>query len=330
MSRPAGVPRWGTFSGRRPGGRLRGAETGRKGFFSGGPGQPAPLRSKKMRKEIVQKISNLPALPAILAKIVSTIDDPNSSAEDLENIIRYDMVLTGKLLAAANSAYYSFRQEITTVSRAVVAIGFEEVRNLCVGICMMGFLHPTAFKNRERAQSLWLHSLAVAEGAALLAENTTEVKPDQAYAAGLLHDIGKVVIEAFFPNEVEALKYMVEKKRIPYREAEEQLEIQHDKIGLMLARNWKMPAMLREAVGKHHNMSGNLDYFQMVPTVHMADYLVHILNFSSQYRVAPPEVHPLALEALGLGKAQLKKAGLILNGRREKIISVWNKLVDND
>ena len=283
-----------------------------------------------MRQDIVNKISNLPPLPAILTKIVSTIDDPDSSAGDLEEIIRHDMVLTGKLLAVANSSGYAFRQEITTVSRAVVALGFEEVRNLCVGICMMGFLHPSVFKNQERVRSLWLHSLAVAEGASLLAGKVSGVRPDQAYAAGLLHDIGKVVIEAYFPGEVSSLIHLVEDKKVPYREAEARLEIKHDVIGLMLAHNWNLPPVLSETIGHHHELSEDLACFQTAATVHMADFLVHLLNFSCLYRVAPPRVNPLALENLGLDKVGLKEAGKAISERREKIVSIWNKLADGD
>ena len=221
-----------------------------------------------MRDDLVNKIRNLPALPTILTRIVSTIEDPHSSASDLEQIIQHDLVLTSKLLAVANSANYSFRQEITTVSRAVVSIGFEEVRNLCVGICMMGFLHPSVFGDKERAQLLWLHSLAVAEGASLLAEGQEEVRPDQAFAAGLLHDIGKVVIEAYFHKEVSALQHLVEDRQVPYQEAEKSLEIEHDKIGHLLARNWKLPSILSEAIGCHHKPGPGLVNLRMVSTVH--------------------------------------------------------------
>ena len=281
-----------------------------------------------MREELVKKIRNLPPLPTILSRIVETIEDPNSSASDLEEIIRHDTALTGKLLAVANSASYSFRQEVTTVSRAVVSIGFEEVRNLCVGICMMGFLHPSVFGHKERAQSLWLHALAVAEAASLMARGQDRVKPDQAFAAGLLHDIGKVVSEAYFHNEVNALHQLVEERRIPYQEAEKSQGIEHDKLGLLLGRNWRLPPVLNEAIGRHHRLGADLAYPEMVSTVHLADYLAYTLDFPCQYRTTPPEIDEEGLAALGIDRQGLDEAGRTLGRRRNKIVSVWNKLLE--
>ena len=122
---------------------------------------------------------------------------------------------------------------------------------------MMGFLHPSVFGNKERAQSLWLHALAVAEAASLMAREQDRVKADQAFAAGLLHDIGKVVSEAYFHNEVNALRELVEERRVPYQEAEKSLEIEHDKMGLLLGRNWKLPPVLNEAIGRHHRLGAD-------------------------------------------------------------------------
>lgn len=190
-----------------------------------------------------------------MSKIVATLDNPHSSAGDLERIIRHDQALTAKLLAVANSAYYGFRHEITTVRRAVVGVGYGEVRNLVMGMSLLGFLHPSTFQNKEIAENLWLHSLAVSECCRILGKETGLFEQESAFTAGLLHDIGKVVLAAFFPEDVEQLKYTIEKEGLSFREGERQLEMEHDRVGGSLADHWELPPMLVEVITRHHSPS---------------------------------------------------------------------------
>ena len=120
----------------------------------------------------------------------------------------------------------------------------------------------------------------------------------------------------------------MEERRIPYQEAEKSQGIEHDKLGLLLGRNWRLPPVLNEAIGRHHRLGADLAYPEMVSTVHLADYLAYTLDFPCQYRTTPPEIDEEGLAALGIDRQGLDEAGRTLGRRRNKIVSVWNKLLE--
>jgi putative nucleotidyltransferase with HDIG domain len=280
-----------------------------------------------MKKGIINKIRSIPTLPNILSQIIRTLDDPHSSAADLEKIIRNDQALTTKLLAVANSAYYGFRHQITTVRRAVVAVGFSEVRNICLGLSLLGFLHPSTFRDREFAEALWLHSLAVSEAARILAESTKAAEPAQAFTAGLLHDIGKVVSAAFLPDEMESLRGKVDGGST-YREAERALELSHQDVGRQLCEYWDLPPMLVEAVGRHHAPSDRLAFFPMVAVVSGADYLARQAGIGFSGDPGEPKLHPGALKGMDTSRATIEACSRQLTRNRESVEFYMSQLLN--
>jgi putative nucleotidyltransferase with HDIG domain len=282
------------------------------------------------KKDILKKTRNIPTLPAVLAKIIATLDDPRSSAGDMEKIIRHDQALTTKLLAVANSAYYGFRQEITSVSRAVVAMGFNEVRNLCMGLSLMGFLDPRTFRDPKLAQRLWLHALAVSEGSLIAARWSGCTDAEVSFTAGLLHDIGKVVIAAFFPDDLEELRKLMAEKGVVLSQAEKDLGLSHEEVGKAVARHWELPAVLTEVIGMHHKPRASLDYFSMVSVVHVADYIAHGVGFGDGYRTDQVELNLQALEGMNVDKAMIKHCAKDLISRQGAVVELWSKMVDAD
>lgn len=282
-----------------------------------------------MPNKYIKKIRNLPTLPSILAKLISTLDDPRSTARDLEEILRHDQSMTSKLLSVANSAYYAFRHSITTVRRAAVAIGFAEVRNICMGLSLMSFLHPGSFRNREAAESLWLHSLMTAEGAKVVAGQSGKQDQDIAFTAGLLHDMGKVVLAAFFPEDVEYLgRYMAEKE-VTYSQAEFELEMDHQTVGRALANNWRLPPLFAEVMGRHHLPTPYQPYSEVNATVHVANYLAHDLGFGDAYDTDAHELEPQSLEIVGISQVRLELVREKLDERREKVFHLWENLMSS-
>jgi putative nucleotidyltransferase with HDIG domain len=280
-----------------------------------------------MLKGFQHKVRNLPTLPSILGQIIGLLEQPNSSAADIERVLKHDQALTTKLLAMANSAYYAFQFEVTTVRRAVVAVGYNEVRNLCMGLSLMGFLKPSVFRDRQMASQLWLHSLAVSLAAKLLAQKSRGLDPEVAYTAGLLHDIGKVVLAAFYPDEVDKLQQLLARGGKPFAETEHELELSHTEVGKILAEHWKLPAVLVQVISRHHTPHSNLEYFQIVSAVHAADYLAHGLGFRDGYRPEAPKLNPKALEGLGMDIAQFKECAQVVANRREQIEDLWKQML---
>jgi putative nucleotidyltransferase with HDIG domain len=280
-----------------------------------------------MQNRFVRGIRYVPTLPSVLSQILAMLNDENSSARDLESIIVNDQALSSKVLAVANSAYYGFRHQILTVTRAVVALGYEEIRNICLGASLMGFLHPSSFRNQNAAELLWLHSLTVADAAMLVAERLDKSQREAAFTAGLLHDLGKVVLAAFFPDEAEAVKQLMLKENLPYREAEKALDMDHGQVGQALAEHWDLPQQLGEVMGFHHVPHAGLLCYPMVATVHVADYLARSIGLGHSGNPDRPELLPQVLGKLDISRPQLSELRGQLDSRRVVIIDLWQAMV---
>ncbi len=280
-----------------------------------------------MQNRFVRGIRYVPTLPTVLSQILALLNKENSSAQDLEAIIVHDQALSSKVLAVANSAYYGFRHQILTVTRAVVALGYEEIRNICLGASLMGFLHPSSFRNQNAAELLWLHSLTVADGAALVAQRLDKSHRDAAFTGGLLHDLGKVVLAAFFPDETAALKELMTRENLPYRQAEKALDMDHGQVGEALAAHWDLPQQIGEAMGHHHLPHAGLLCYPMVATVHVADYLARTINLGHSGNSDRPEVLPQVLNKLNLSQVALNDLQGRLDARRVAIIELWQTMI---
>lgn len=256
------------------------------------------------------------------------LDDESSSAGDLEGIIQHDQALSSKVLSVANSAYYGFKHDIDTVRRAVVALGYEEIRNICLGAGLMGFLHQSTFRDQEFARQLWLHSLAVAEGARIVAVMTKSDSVDRAFTGGLLHDLGKVVCAAFFPDDQEALRDLMEREGMPYREAEVALGMEHWEIGLALARHWELPPPLAQVMGYHHHVKKNLEFLNLVAMIHLADGVVKELGIGDSGDQVLHDFQPEALAILADPDRDLDNIRREMANRREAVEWLWSNMVD--
>lgn len=280
-----------------------------------------------MQQRFIRGIRYLPTLPTVLAQILALLNDEKSSARDMEHIITHDQSLSSKVLTVANSAYYGFRHKIVTVRRAVVALGYEEIRNICLGASLMGFLHPSTFKNKQYAELLWLHSVCAADASRIVSNATKSCETDIAFTAGLLHDLGKVVLAAFFPEEVDALRDLMEKENLGYRQAEYAQDMDHAQIGKALCEYWDLPPQLVEGVGYHHDMHSGLDFYSVPATVHVGDFLARESQLGDSGNTDEPEVKERALKKLGLENSMLEACRAELDGRRAKIVSLWQMLL---
>ncbi|KMY69061.1 hypothetical protein AAU61_05905 [Desulfocarbo indianensis] len=277
----------------------------------------------------IKQIRSLPTLPNVMNQIIHTLDDPNSSAADLERIIRNDQAITTKLLAVANSAYYGFQHEITTVRRAAVAVGFNEVRNICLGLTLMGFLHPSTFADRRAAEMLWLHSLAASEAARILALRSRACEPSQAFTAGLLHDIGKVIMAAFVPDKAKSVLDYVSQEGCGYLEAESALEFSHENMGRDLAGFWDLPPVLMQAIGRHHSLEKEMGHLPLVAVIHAADFLARDLALGDSGNGDAPVLSPLALPAMGMDLAALDDCRRELRDLAPKIREQWEGMMQS-
>jgi len=258
---------------------------------------------KHISSSVLQGIKALPTLPQVLNQILSTLEDEKSSASDLEKVIRQDQALCSQLLSVANSAYYGFMAKITTLRRAVVVLGMSEVRKICLGAGIFNLFNRSRVKDFKLVEEQWAHSLAVAEGARILASRTRKADPEQAFTGGLLHDLGKLALAAYFPEELKAVRQLAAAKDIGAQEAESILGVDHEDLGISLAEHWHLPPMLSEVMGRHHEPYPGLTYLELVAAVHVADCLAHEICSGDDNQNFVP--YPEAVKALDLDEEGL-------------------------
>ncbi len=273
------------------------------------------------------RIERLPTLPAVLANLFRALDDDHSSAQDIEKILEHDQSTTSKLLSVANSAYYGLRHEVTSIARAVVVLGLEEVRSICMGLVLSSMLHPHGFADQESAAQLWRHALAVQQAARALAGRCQGVSKDVALTAGLLHDLGWVVLMAYRPETWARLRASLAEEGLSLDQAEERLGFSHQEAGLALARHWDLPPVLAESLGWHHRPTATLPHFQVTGLVHLADLLAGGLGQGPWHWACPVDCPPWLGGALGLNAAQWRACQDEMQGRAGEMEALWTTLL---
>lgn len=246
--------------------------------------------------ELVQtKIKDLPPLPLVVQKLVQTLDDDKSSAEDVMKVLSSDQALASKVLKLVNSSFYGLSGEISTPSRAVVILGFAAIRNLAVGLSVAKFMSLGG--NSERLSRFWDHSITVAAACQVLAKQTGYPDAEEAFIAGLLHDIGQVVLGIALPQEYRKLLDGDPRELLAAEEST--IGIGHAKAGQMLLKHWRLPRNLTSAIRYHHNAKifcGDKD--PLVSLVALADSIANVHGVDHE-RPLPPAEFTALLQVTG-------------------------------
>jgi len=222
--------------------------------------------------DIVQKVEELPALPNITHKVLKLTSDPKTTIPELSEVITKDQVLTAKVLRMANSAYYGYARRIYSINEAVVILGFGTIRSLVLAASVYNVMDKEFQGYFLPKGDLWKHSMSTALTARSLARRTGYELPDQAFIAGLLHDIGKTVLNTYMTSAFLSVINKVNEEKIPFMEAERQiLGFDHAVVGARVAEKWNLPEILVEAIAKHHCPREAINNPKLTSIVHVAD-----------------------------------------------------------
>ncbi|MBD3218217.1 MAG: HDOD domain-containing protein [candidate division Zixibacteria bacterium] len=230
--------------------------------------------------DLISSIDNLPTPPVVFSRINESISNPNSSAYQIASIISEDPAMSAKILRLSNSAFYGIRNEITSVKQAIITIGLEAIRSLVLSTSVFD-----AFKtNPEFAQQqdqFWRHSLAVASACRVIARRVSAdwiQDTDKVFSAGMLHDIGKLVLLAYFPYEWEKIKKQMKDSQAKPTEVEKQiLGYTHTDLGAALADRWNLPEVLHDAIAFHHKPLESPLKDSLAPLVFCGNFLSDML-----------------------------------------------------
>ncbi|VAX12482.1 HD domain protein [hydrothermal vent metagenome] len=222
-------------------------------------------------QDLVTGVIRLVSLPEVCLRVNEMMEDPATSAKALGQVISRDTGLTARLLKIVNSSFYGFPSKIETVSRAVTVIGLRELRGLVLAASAVETFSkiPTEVLNRVH---FWRHSVYCGVVAQLVAEECKVLHSERLFVAGLLHDIGKLIIAHRLPEQMKTIKERVAtEQRFDYEIEQQELGFDHADVGGALLREWKMPPTLCDAVYFHHHPSDATESLMDAAIIHLAN-----------------------------------------------------------
>ncbi|MFH1068811.1 MAG: HDOD domain-containing protein [Candidatus Glassbacteria bacterium] len=270
------------------------------------------IQTERLRK-ITETIINLPTLPTVVAKMVELIDDPKSSARSLSRLIKTDQVLTARMLRLSNSAYYGFPNPITSINLAIVVLGFDTIKNLGLSVSVISRLaRATSDEELLDYTRFWEHSVAVAVASRMLARlHGFRALESEAFVAGLIHDIGKVILSQYQTANYSRCLHLVAEKEILLARAEEEVfGVTHAEVGAWLAHRWNLPPTLTEAIRLHHlPLTARVNPL-LTAIVHFADILARAARIGNGGDPLVPPFYRGVLHSLPLRLDEHNKADL--------------------
>lgn len=224
-------------------------------------------------------VKDIPPLPAIVPRVMAVLNNPNSSVTELSKMLGSDQAIASKLLRLSNSAFYGFSKHIGTIQDAVVLLGFKTIKGLIYALSLYSSFSGRVGGYGLDKGDLWRHSLCAAYVAQSISSKTMLGNSEQAFVAGLMHDIGKTILGQFIsdgsinPGDYTnggASNFVNLEERI--------LGVSHPEIGAKVCEKWNLPEELLEAVRYHHTPSEYDGDNPLVPIVHLADAVCLILG----------------------------------------------------
>lgn len=250
---------------------------------------------------VMGKIHRLPSLPTVVMDLLASMTQEEIDIDILSKKIATDQVLTAKTLKVANSTFYGMPRQVATVNEAIAVLGFHTIRNLVTTTAMMNGIQADTHRGFD-VLHFWRHSIATAVCANAVATEIGQQK-SQAYTAGLLHDIGRLVLATQFPMEYDQAMDYRSTHDCSVMEAETvSMGLDHAAVGEALAQHWRFPPAMQQAIAQHH-LPATISPLGLI--VHMADAIAHALDLSGNEDDLVPPLDIVAFTALALSDSAL-------------------------
>jgi putative nucleotidyltransferase with HDIG domain len=276
----------------------------------------------------IRNIKNLPTLPVIVSRVLEVAVDSGSSANELAEIVSRDMSVSAKVLNLANSAFYGFARRITTIPQAVVVLGFDTVRSLALSVSVFETLSQADQEVSFDREAFWVHSIGCGTAARVVAKELGFRDTGTFFVAGLLHDLGKVILDTYF-NELyqEVVEDMVEEERSALDAETDILDIDHAEVGGWLAARWKFPEVLVNPIATHHNpMAAEEEFFKESLIVHLANIVTKREGIGLCYETDIPDPSDLVNSELKISQDQIQSLSEKLREEKDQITEFFSQL----
>lgn len=251
-------------------------------------------------KKLLGRIQGLPTLPAMLVKINQLLLNPRTSAKEVAQLITSDPAIASKVLRVVNSSFYGFPNRITTVTHAIVILGFNTIKSIVLSSSIFDVFKKETKSSFDR-EAFWKHSVAVGATSKVVANRVGEKSVEELFLAGLLHDIGKIVLDHFLhPAFLEILKDAQERKVMLCEAERKKFGFTHGEIGAWMFAQWNLSKSLIDTVRCHHNPSITRKHKKQAAIVHLADILVRAIGYGDGVDRYIPPLDEDAWKELGL------------------------------
>jgi putative nucleotidyltransferase with HDIG domain len=242
------------------------------------------------QESLLQAIQDLPVLSPVVGRIAQVVSNPESSVTAVVDALKLDPVVSGKVLKLANSAYVGIPRTISSVKNAVVLLGQKRIHSLVLATTVLASFKPGAHLPFSLYR-YWKHSITVAMIAESIARHLKRYGPidtEDVISAGMLHDIGKLVVGTWNAAALESTVRRSISENIPFYSVED-ASVSHTVAGGVLCDRWNFPQSLKSAIVFHHAPEKAAEFRRCASIVHMADAMAHIIGFSTFEREAIPQ-----------------------------------------
>ncbi len=244
-------------------------------------------------KGLLNKFTTAKTLPHITIQLTKLISDENSTMQDFEKMIKMDPTLVLRILRGANSPYYGLRQKVNSISRAVVVIGINNLRNMIVTEGLKELFKDKNNGNTFSRNRLWLHCAAVSICSKMIMERIFGLNGEDAFLCGILHDIGMIVEDQTAPDLFSQVCNTYDDSSKPITDYEKEiLGTDHCKIGYLLAKDWQLPVEIQESIHHHHKILDHVSSSSITGVIQLAEYVVTQLDYTAipgmSAKLSPP------------------------------------------
>lgn len=223
---------------------------------------------KQYVDEALKKITAIATLPEVTSKIIATVEDPKASASTLHKIVSHDPALATRILKVVNSAFYGLPGQIGSIERAIVLLGLNAVKNIAVAASLGQMFRGVKLCEEFTARDLWTHCMAVAVTSRELARQMKLPITDEAFLAGMIHDLGLLVSLQVSPEQLRVVCEKARGNEATFCEIErEVIGVDHQQLGAALTEHWKFPRSCQLVAGHHHDPAALSDNSRLLVTV---------------------------------------------------------------
>ncbi len=261
--------------------------------------------------------------PIIYHKLQKALSDPDVSFGDFSDIIGTDPNLAARILRIANSPFYGLDEKVETITHALGIVGIDQVTELALAAVMVQWFKGVP-KDLVNMHSFWMHSIGCGLAARTLAKNMDERHVEPYYIAGMLHDVGSLIIYKEVPEKAQEILTRCKNEGLPQSTVEEEvLGFTHGQVGAIVFSKWGLPKSLIEAVQFHHYPSRAQEHPLYPAIVHLADIIAYEMNLGTGGEAGIPELDASAVQRVGLNRSFLTGIKDYVRDQVEDTVSIF-------